>query len=285
MQNKRLLRNQVFAGIGLGLLIGIIAGLSVSPVVKTILGTLAALLGAFLGLQGSLFKKGETSTDDLLAMSLRTGSFGVACALAIVGGVLLRTHNVLGISIKAQVDQWIEAGYTENEAKKYVVYDRLKLLPDETGNLEKVDSNTMSSASGFLFSKEEMQNYCISLSLEKYNGDTKNTLDGFQLMNPTIQAYANILSNYNDKPTAQKLIMQSVNDLICHLAKPDVNYENFCKEFDQLIIPSDASTSLDNMRNSEMIELSIMANEILSWTNQSDQSELLAIIQKIICST
>ena len=114
---------QVFSGVGMGLLVGIIVGLSVSPVVKTILGALAGLLAAFLGLQDSFYSKQQeedaTKVYDRIKMSsIRAGSFGLACAVGILFGVFVRTHDLLTITIKDQVKNQIRYDRNKNEYKK-----------------------------------------------------------------------------------------------------------------------------------------------------------------------
>ncbi|MFZ0391504.1 MAG: hypothetical protein WAN36_13680, partial [Calditrichia bacterium] len=165
---------QIFSGAGMGLLVGIIVGLSVSEVVSIILGALAALLAAFLGLQDQQCAKkqeGEPAAafNRTRMVGLRAGSFGIACAVAILLGVFLRTHNVLSsnISLKEQVALWQQAGYDKKDALQYVAYQRLKILPESMEVKSGSEAVPESRASlGVLFSGEGTQNFCNDLSFQ-----------------------------------------------------------------------------------------------------------------------
>lgn len=129
-QRNFILLSQVFAGMGIGILMGLIIGLSVSPVVKSILGTLSGLLGVFLGLQDSIFGKKDTAPNSLspiILSSIRTGSFGIFCVLAILFGLYLRTHDVIGMSVTNQVKRWTDAGYDSTIAKELAMYEKLNM--------------------------------------------------------------------------------------------------------------------------------------------------------------
>jgi hypothetical protein len=168
--NRGFARIQIFSGIGMGLLIGIIVGLSVSEVASIILGALAALLAAFLGLQDQRSSNGEIGGDSdsslqrIKMSGLRVGSFGIACAFAILFGVYLRTHNVLSkkqLPIEEQVKKWTDAGYDDIKAQQLVVYQNLEILPEAMKIQTTASSEQNKKASiGSLFAWEGVKNLC-----------------------------------------------------------------------------------------------------------------------------
>jgi len=110
---------QLFAGIGLGLLVGVLVGLSSSPVVSVVVGALASGMVTLLGFVRSP-KEGETPSSD--GSVVRLGGFGVACAAAVLLGLFIRTHNWLSPSIADQVAEVQRAGYSGEEARRWVAY-------------------------------------------------------------------------------------------------------------------------------------------------------------------
>jgi hypothetical protein len=88
------------AGASIGMLLGIVMGLSASPVVSTVLGALAAGL---LGLLGITARSGKNGNDEgPTTGALRIFGFGLFCAIFLVIGILLRTHDTLAPSLATQ---------------------------------------------------------------------------------------------------------------------------------------------------------------------------------------
>ncbi|NIT56609.1 MAG: hypothetical protein GWN00_10360, partial [Aliifodinibius sp.] len=275
---KGIVVSQIFSGVGIGLLLGIIVGLSVSPVVKTILGSLAGLLAAFLGLQDSFFsKQGEedfSKVQSRIKMSgIRAGSFGLFCVIGILLGIVLRTHEVLTISVKEQVQRWVEAGYDSSYARNLVVYQRLRIQPDSAGF--KIDpqlaATTIDAASGFLFTKKEMQNYCVSLSVSKYNDSVDNTLEAYDGMKPEIRELA---ANIRKVPEPHRAtIINSVVDLICYLGDSEMKLEDFCESLKKNINYNDIEQTLADLTSSDTYDLAMLANNILTYVpDEQDKS-------------
>ena len=109
--------SQLFAGVGLGLLVGILVGLSSSPVVSVVVGALAAGMVTLLGFTRSS-KGSEPSYSE--GSTIRLGGFGVACAAAVIWGLFIRTHNWASPSIAEQVSDVQKAGYSGEEARRWV---------------------------------------------------------------------------------------------------------------------------------------------------------------------
>lgn len=111
----------IFGGAGLGILIGLLIGMSTSGTVGLIIGTLASVLLVLLGFK----EKGDSNTQ-----TLRVGSFGLFCALAILTGLFLRVNNSFTPTIKSEVEMWAaDSIFTLEEAKTYVLYERFGFVP------------------------------------------------------------------------------------------------------------------------------------------------------------
>jgi hypothetical protein len=282
---------QVFSGVGMGLLVGIIVGLSVSPVVKTILGALAGLLAAFLGLQDSFYSKQQeedaTKVYDRIKMSsIRAGSFGLACAVGILFGVFVRTHDLLTITIKDQVQRWVDAGYNDDYARALVVYQKFKILPD-SGKF-KIDTRvaeageTIDPASGFLFSKQDMQNYCRDLSLDKYKGNVETRLEAYDVMKPEIRNFAADIRNIPE--VSRATIINSVVNLICFLGNSEINLEDFCQSLNNKIDYNNIQQTLETLTSSEHFELAVLAKDILMNVPKDEHKRsLMKSIMEVIC--
>jgi hypothetical protein len=170
-------RATVLSGIGMGLLLGLIMGLSVSEVVKVIMGTLTALLGAFLGFDKRNFT--GMSADDYqkdqqnaLFTALRAGWFGFAVVAGILFGMWIRTHEVFTLSVNKSVQEWTDAGYDVDYARKLVTYQRLAINPS-TGVVG-ATTEVQRAHSSNLFSAEETQSLCASIDTDLWNNDWAN---------------------------------------------------------------------------------------------------------------
>lgn len=288
---KGMVFSQIFSGAGIGLLVGVIVGLSVSPVVKTILGALAGLLAAFLGLQENFYsKQSEEDASKIFSRiknaSIRAGSFGFACVFGILLGITLRTHDALTISIKSQVQNWVDAGYDTNFARSLVVYQKFKFLPDSVGlkvtPISSEAANTMDQYGGFLFSKEDMQNYCVSLSMSKYNDSVEYTLEAYDGMKHEIK---NLAANIRKVPEqSQAEIINSIVDLICYLGNSDFKLENFCQSIKAGIDYQNIEQTLNHFTNSEHQQLAMLANNILMSVSDNEiKTSLFKSIMEVIC--
>ena len=137
---------QIFAGTGLGLLLGLLIGLSGSPVVATVVGALSAGLIALLG-----FTRKENTAPGKIQMSassLRLGSFGFMCSVALVAALFVRTNDLLSPPIKTQVSRLTNAGYSPADALRWVALKNVgtSVAWDQTGGKKQTAVSVASSA-------------------------------------------------------------------------------------------------------------------------------------------
>lgn len=112
-------------GAALGLLFGLMVGLSFSPILG---GLAAAVLAAALGWNVLAGKDAAPSTPSPAlhrAASLRLIGFSLLAALGLLGGIYLRTHNLLSPSYKDQAKAWRDSGFSEAEARGLALVERL----------------------------------------------------------------------------------------------------------------------------------------------------------------
>jgi hypothetical protein len=186
--------SEMLAGTGIGVLVGLLIGLSVSEVVGAVVGGLMALLAAFLGLKEEA-RPATTQGQPLNGPALRawrlTG-FGLVCSVAILAGLLIRTHNLLSRTPRQLVQTWKDAGYPDKTARDLAAYQELGLVTEgwKPIKVEGVAARTTSSLFG-----TESASRCGELAPSRFS-DAKE------------RAYAFVLSG-----SGWKAIGETVRDL------------------------------------------------------------------------
>jgi hypothetical protein len=142
---------QLVSGGGLGLLVGFLLGLSVSQVVGGVVAALAALLGGFLGLSG-------TQTAD---RSWRIGAFGLSCVAGVALGLTVRAGGLLSPSIARDIGAWTAAGYSPEQARDLVAYQRLGVKP--AGMVASAPPPSGAAIQSTLFAEQTRQSMCDKL--------------------------------------------------------------------------------------------------------------------------
>jgi hypothetical protein len=199
---------QVFAGAGLGLLVGILVGLSASPVVSVILGSIAAGLVTLLG----FVSKGESAYEGSV---VRLGSFGVACAIAVVLGLFIRTYNIASPSISQQVEEIRKAGYSPEEARRWVAYRNLgaNLDAGSAGEKPHETASVTPAASSVLFSGTD-RGECRHFDPTQYK-DTAEHINALRLSGGRYAAYADKIASMD--ANQQKTALEGLRLLFCPL--------------------------------------------------------------------
>lgn len=182
MRNTTL--QDVFAGVGIGLLVGVITGLSVSPVVQTILGALVAGVVTFLGLKVESVPKVDNAkpSSALQSNHVRIAAFSFACVAGILAGIEIRANDLLSPNLKRDVSRWTDAGLAKTDALRVVTYRRVGIdlfhetvMPDTAGSKATPKSDLSSAMAvanrglddSVLFA--HTSKYCETLSLPQAN--------------------------------------------------------------------------------------------------------------------
>lgn len=149
---------EFFAGATMGMLIGSLIGLSTVPVVGGVVSALTALIGAFLGLAGP-----NASKLPLTFQPARVIGFGLCCVIAIVAGIIIRTHHLLAPAAKDQVASLVAAGFDQPAAIELVAYQNFGIVP--AGKTIQENRVTQAGTSGlFAFESESVSAVCKELS-------------------------------------------------------------------------------------------------------------------------
>lgn len=173
----------ILAGLGMGTLIGLLVGLSVSPVVAGVLTTLGGLLTAMLGVQPG----GGNANRRFQVNAAPIAAFGFACALAALGGLYIRNHELMAPSLQQQVERWTTGKlFTKEEAKKLVVFQRLGLAPKGT---TVVDTTVQKTGAVGLFSSgpgsSEAVDPCALLETQDFTENPRELLSSWDDLAPT----------------------------------------------------------------------------------------------------
>lgn len=142
---------ELATGGGLGVLVGLLVGLTVADVVASVLAGLVALLGAVFGLkQPAAEADGAAHADGSHAW--RIAAFGIFASIALLAGIVMRTHGYLGESVTAQVAQWEAAGLKKDQALALVALQRTGVAAKDQ---QVVDAKVLTRvSSGALFAGE-----------------------------------------------------------------------------------------------------------------------------------
>jgi hypothetical protein len=141
-------------GASLGALLGLLIGLSTTPVVSIVITAIVALLAGYFGISDKL----------PLGMSLpgahRLMAFAISATLFAMGGIWVRTHEVLAPSVEQQKAMLRGMGYADNSKEQIEMlrYLRFNLLP--TGATAAKDPQRLS---GVLFA-DPTATFCDDLS-------------------------------------------------------------------------------------------------------------------------
>lgn len=199
---------QLFAGAGLGLLVGVLVGLSSSPVVSVVVGALAAGMVTLLGFTRPA-KEGEPAYKE--GSVARLGSFGVACTAAVLLGLFVRTHNWLSPSIAEQVAEVRKAGYTEDEARRWVALRNIGTAPGSENEKSKSGGGNGAVAGSVLFAGGN-SGECQYFDTNRYK-DVPEHLYALRQQGGTYAEYADKISTLDS--SHQKTVLDSLRILYC----------------------------------------------------------------------
>jgi hypothetical protein len=195
MQNKQ----EIFAGVGLGAAVGILVGMSNTPVVAIVVSSLVALVATFFGL--------STQTTEG-AKVLRIASFGLACPIAVFVGLGARSHGWLTPSIQHQIANWTNAGYSPAEARSFVAFRELGVVPEGQKTAE---PQQPLGVRGGLFS-ETKQTDCDHLLASRFANEA-DRIDAMQKAGGAWRVLADSIVNLDDVRRAT--VVNATYELAC----------------------------------------------------------------------
>ncbi|TIX87691.1 hypothetical protein [Rhizobium sp. P44RR-XXIV] len=135
----------VVTGLVLGALTGIIVGLTTASVVVTVLSSVLAIATAFVGLAG------DTKLTAVTVNHARVASFAVAMIFTLLGGMWIRTHDLLSPNPKEIYDQLVTANVKPDDAADLVVFAKFGLLPKDKSAANSDPANVTKRIQSSLF--------------------------------------------------------------------------------------------------------------------------------------
>lgn len=191
------------------MLTGIVIGLSISQVIGILLGAITSLLSVYFGL-----KREENNTSISTPNYFLIAAFSITCFFFILIGIFMRTHNLLSPSIKQQLLNWTDAGYSIREAKIIVALREGGILLDSTKPIEIAkasDARFNSFATLLMASHGKDQIICKTY---KNLNDLKTA---FQNSDTTLQAVLNKICKDNPDTAIQKMKLLEFCDIYCNI--------------------------------------------------------------------
>ena len=192
----------------MGLLVGILVGLSSSPVVSIVIGALATGMITLLG-----FVPGGKGGEAAYAggSTVRLGSFGFACTVAVLLGLGIRTYNWASPSIAEQIQKVEQAGYTPDEARRWVAYRNIGTALDSNQEKLHPGGQLAPAASSVLFSGGNA-GQCQYFDTSRYK-DTQEQLYALRQLGGTYAEYAGKIAALD--ASRQKTVLDGLRLLFC----------------------------------------------------------------------
>lgn len=205
VQNVKL---DMLAGGSIGVLVGLLVGLSASPVVASVLSGVLAVVGAYLGLSSPAVATDAARFERSRAQAWRIATFGIACTLAVLGGLAVRANNLLVAPPADRVQRWVKAGLTPEQAREAVLIQDIGAVPRGWQPMGGGQARPSSSA---LFSSETAPT-CARLTRSLYP-DPAERAKAFALQGPQWAAIAQVATPLD---TAQRdVLLDAAWRLVC----------------------------------------------------------------------
>lgn len=157
----------LLAGAALGGLVGLLIGLSATPVVASAAAAILALLVTFFGFGGSV------GALRVRVSAARVLGFGIAMALFLVGGIMLRAHETLGPSFAERVDRFVAGGIDKERARDLAIYQHLGLRTGHLAELEAPATVPATSPYAFSLTEDRADPNCAALDSRYLSNPTE----------------------------------------------------------------------------------------------------------------
>lgn len=234
----------LFGGGGIGLLFGVIMGTTVTPVIGVMLGALTTVLAGILGLNDGNFNNTK---------SARIGAFGLLCVAGAYMGLYVRSHNLLAPSLTELKQNYLNAGFTEEQALNFMVIKEFGMP------LVDIEKNTNPVA----------RSHHVSKSVEL----TESTPE-VESQPEEVASVAQPSLNYS----ASALVQKQHSSLLFG-AKVDVSG---CDELSQ----TDNALPLEEVINNFELtggEWDVLLTDILENVDEDDQKSALLLVKDAVC--
>jgi hypothetical protein len=120
----------LFSGASIGALLGLLVGLSSSPIVVTAIGIVSAIVATFLNAKTESNADVQQGKKDAEVRAISLIGLGIAGVLSIILGLSLRVRDAFSPSVLDRIHEWKNAQFSDDEAKRFVVFSQLGIVPE-----------------------------------------------------------------------------------------------------------------------------------------------------------
>ncbi len=271
--NRKILAS--FSGSGIGMLVGVLMGLAVSPTVGVIIGVLASSLALLLGLNDQHF--GD-------AKALRIGAFGFACVAGAFLGIYIRSHNLLAPDLETQYQEYLEVGYTPEQARDFVAFTRFGILnpgwrmaaPTSAAPGDGGADLARRQTASVLFGARIDANDCQLLS----QASEVSVFDNFLNLGGVWERLARAAEHYLEESTRPQALL-AIKEGVC-ADGGDLRFKN-CDRLAKL----DERSELAEIRHAFAVagpEWQRLADLVRQRIDSDDQATVLLILERNLCN-
>ncbi|PZF72619.1 hypothetical protein [Taibaiella soli] len=211
-------------GASIGLSLGLILGLSISPVAQAFLGVFSSIIAVILGVQKPIALSTESASSSLgsVAKTYTVIGFGFALSIGIILGILLRTHEVLEVSLDKRVNNWVRAGYSQKDALEYAAFEKLGFRPDhgqQWDTSKKANLFGSDARAGVLFDDQVKTALCnfttlqSNVSDEVFVGNLRSVYQNYPM--PKLNALSDSIQSLHLPVAIEKKLLIALNRFIC----------------------------------------------------------------------
>lgn len=180
-------------------------GMTTTPIIGTVVGALAGIFATVFGVREQDF-----------GGFARIGGFGLFCVIGVLAGIIVRAHNLLGVGVKQQVAEWVDAGYSPSAAQRIVMYRELGLVEDSAGALRETkrsDKAPAPSMLGSTMSAKGASDDCPDMDPSRFANDPKKILSSYRAQGTLWGALAQSLDSL--PPERQTAIVNAAWRVAC----------------------------------------------------------------------
>lgn len=262
----------ILNGLGVGLLLGILLGLAVSPVVSGVIGTISSLLAVLLGLNEKLISP---------LKGIRIGFFGIFAVAGILLGMYIRANNPLSSTLDELKQEYMDLGYTKDEALDFIAYLEFELKPEEWAGRISDSAIAPKKRSNVLYSAKVQLNSCRYIENADENMEYAAILSSFVRAGGVWKEFTGAFGP--DTPDEVKTgALLAMRDTFCGYGTTGFKTVSGCEDLGDLADEKSLEEIKKKLRNSGETWKAIVSS-IEQRVEENYQREILISFTNILC--